>query len=126
MKHEGRVPKECVSTRWHKDTEIPSPKKCPCGWGTAPGAQIPPGAAAGTVQFPSVPALGKEVTRQPRWGSRGVTAAGGGGRGGGGFQLCASRREGAVSPGKLLFPERRQSPLGWAALGWAGTVTAWV
>lgn len=55
VKQEGRVPKECVSTRWHKDKEMPPPKKSPCGWGTAPGAQIPPGAAAGTVPFWFVP-----------------------------------------------------------------------
>lgn len=49
VKHEGRDPKECVSTRWHKDTEMPPQKKVPVGG--ALSAQIPPGAAAGTVPF---------------------------------------------------------------------------
>lgn len=35
VKHEGRDPKECVSTRWHKDTEMPPQKKVPVG-----GAQL--------------------------------------------------------------------------------------
>lgn len=51
MKHEGRDAKECVSTRWHKDTKMPPQKKIPCEWGTALGAQISLGTAAGTVPF---------------------------------------------------------------------------
>lgn len=51
VKQEGRVPKECGTRtrRCHPQ------KKSPCGWDTAPGAQIPPGAAAGTVPFWFVP-----------------------------------------------------------------------
>lgn len=69
-----------------------------------------------SVPFCSCPGQGGDPAAQV--GTRGVTAAGGGGRGGGRFQLCASRREGAVSPGKLLFPERGRVPS--AGLRWDG------
>lgn len=111
MKHEGRVPKECVSTRWHKDTEIPSPKNVPVGRAQLRAhrshLELPQG------QFSSCPGRGGDPAAQV-----GDTGCDSRRRRGGRFQLCTSRREGAVSPGKLLFPERGRVPS--AGLRWDG------
>lgn len=78
VKQEGLVPKECVSTRWHKDTEMPPRKEKSLWWGQLrvhrSHLQLPQG------QFPAggpCSAGGDTaVTARSSWGGRG---GGGGG-----------------------------------------------